>query len=410
MPNLPTFTNNRKATLEEQLESAEKLSTQPKLRSALLGPPPEQRSLDDIINTQKEKIQDVGNVLSEPGEYDELDTSGYLPNQQLAGQGAWKAIRAALALQPKEEEMLTIGNDPVTGKPMRFDPTVISGLKNVSKLVDLANIKSPLKPNQKIKELASEYSKSKGLQASDIPSVKPDPIRGKLIANAFEKMKHDPNNPEVKKAYDALAQETLDQYKKIKETGFTPIKMTPGMENPYRAGSKDLLKDIKENNRMYYYPTEQGFGSNQVISESPMLQKSGEVIGGEEVPVNDVFRIVHDYFGHGSEGHGFGPMGEENAWLKHSQMYSPEARKALTTETRGQNSWVNYGPHGEVNRANPANTVYADQKIGLLPDWVVDIPEVRQQDSDLLKRIYGTSESYKNFPGITNSLKDKETD
>lgn len=127
MSNLPTFTNNRKATLEEQLESAEKLKAQPKLNSALLGPPPEQRSLDDIINTQKEKLQDVGNVLSEPTEYDELDTSGYLPTQQMAGQGAWKAIRAALALQPKEEEMLTIGNDPVTGKPMRFDPTGVIG-------------------------------------------------------------------------------------------------------------------------------------------------------------------------------------------------------------------------------------------------------------------------------------------
>ncbi len=51
-------------------------------------------------------------------------------------------------------------------------------------------------------------------------------------------------------------------------------------------------------------------------------------------------------------------------------MFTPEALPALTSETRGQNSWVNYGPHGEFNKtASPSNTIYADQKSGLLPDW-----------------------------------------
>jgi hypothetical protein len=58
--------------------------------------------------------------------------------------------------------------------------------------------------------------------------------------------------------------------------------------------------------------------------------------------------------------------------MSHKQMYSPEAQKALTAETRGQNSWVNYGPLGEQNRANPGATTYAEQKAGLMPDWVVE--------------------------------------
>ena len=62
-------------------------------------------------------------------------------------------------------------------------------------------------------------------------------------------------------------------------------------------------------------------------------------------------------------------MGEEKAYQQHKKMFSPEAVKALTTETRGQNSWVNYGPKGEANRANPSATTYADQKAGLLPYW-----------------------------------------
>lgn len=51
---------------------------------------------------------------------------------------------------------------------------------------------------------------------------------------------------------------------------------------------------------------------------------------------NDMFRAVHDAFGHAASGRGFDPHGEEAAWLKHAAMYSPLARRALTTETRGQ--------------------------------------------------------------------------
>jgi hypothetical protein len=56
------------------------------------------------------------------------------------------------------------------------------------------------------------------------------------------------------------------------------------------------------------------------------------------------FRAVHDLFGHGVYGNEFGPKGEELAFGAHSQMYSPLARIALATETRGQNSVVNYTP------------------------------------------------------------------
>src|SRR5687768_12961428 len=85
-----------------------------------------------------------------------------------------------------------------------------------------------------------------------------------------------------------------------------------------------------------------------------------------------MFRIVHDYFGHLKQGHGFRAAGEDNAWRTHAAMYSDIARPAMTTETRGQNSWVNYGPHGDKNRtSSAADTVYADQKVGLLPEWVM---------------------------------------
>src|SRR5690606_31575385 len=92
-------------------------------------------------------------------------------------------------------------------------------------------------------------------------------------------------------------------------------------------------------------------------------------IGERRLLANDVFRIVHDFFGHGIEGSGFGARGEENAWQSHMRLYSEAALPAVTSETRGQNSWVNFGPHGEANRANQRDTVYADQKTGIMPSW-----------------------------------------
>lgn len=147
MPNLPFFTNKRKATEQEQLDAAEQLKAPSKLPSFLLDEPQEELSSQDRINLQKDKLKEAGQIMSEPAEYDELDTSGYLPNQQMAGQGAWKTIRSALALQPREEEYPVIGNDPITGKPMRFDPTATMGIiKDAKQIGEIAaGLKNPTK-------------------------------------------------------------------------------------------------------------------------------------------------------------------------------------------------------------------------------------------------------------------------
>lgn len=80
---------------------------------------------------------------------------------------------------------------------------------------------------------------------------------------------------------------------------------------------------------------------------------------------NVMFRAVHDVFGHAAEGFEFGPRGELNAAIKHSQMYSDTARPAMLTETHGQNSYVNFSDDPYVpdapNVANaPATRVQLD--------------------------------------------------
>lgn len=224
--------------------------------------------------------------------------------------------------------------------------------------------------------VAEDYMRKAGLPY-DPPSryVKVDPARAKRIADAYEQMKHAPDDPQVKAAYDAMAKETLAQYQSILDSGMTFDFIPKGAADPYNGNPRNMIEDVRNNKHMWVYSTEDGFGSRADFDpkKNPLLADSGFKFGDRPATVNDIFRAVHDYFGHVKEGVGFRADGEENAWRAHSAMYSPEARKAMTTETRGQNSWVNYGPFGETNRtAKSEDTHYADQKTGILPDWVVN--------------------------------------
>lgn len=260
------------------------------------------------------------------------------------------------------------------GRAMAFNQLAegepLEGLPRRIKVDGQTVIFGPFEP---AREAAREYMAKAGLPyAPPATYVQVDEDRAKRIAQAYEDMKHDPQDPEVKAAYDAMISETLAQWQAIKATGLQ-VEFNNG-EDPY-GNPRNAILDVVENNHLFVFPTAEGFGSSDLdVSDNPLLASvEGEDFNGRPVVVNDIFRVVHDYFGHIKEGVGFRADGEENAWRSHSAMYSPLARRAMTTETRGQNSWVNYGPHAEANRtASGADTVYADQKIGLLPQWVVE--------------------------------------
>lgn len=207
----------------------------------------------------------------------------------------------------------------------------------------------------------------------DKGAVTINPEHGKTIADAYEKMPHNPTHPEVQKAYSALIGETKKQFQDIMGSGMKLSRIESGQDNPYK-NSKELHHDIKNNRHLHFFPTEGGFGSgDEKNSDHPMLQGTGIIHQGKELLANDLFRIVHDINGHHKGGEsGFGAKGEHQAYNTHKKMYSPLAQKALATETLGQNSWVNFGPHGEHNRKNPEQTRYADQKAGLMPDQIVN--------------------------------------
>lgn len=219
-------------------------------------------------------------------------------------------------------------------------------------------------------DIARKYARKHG---NSIPRTyaQVDVDRAERIAAEYEKMKHAPQDPEVRRAYDAMIEETLQQYRDMLKTGLK-VEFITG-DDPYTNGPRDAILDVVENNHLWVYPTRSGFGTNEEFdpAENPLLAETEFEISGQTALANDIFRAVHDYFGHIANGVGFRADGEENAWREHSAMYSALARRAMTSETRGQNSWLNYGPHGESNRtAKTEDTVFADQKTGLLPEWV----------------------------------------
>lgn len=225
-------------------------------------------------------------------------------------------------------------------------------------------------PVPQVASAASDYAGKAGIDLKRQQAYADvSPRRGRYIAKAYDKMQHAPDDPKVKASYQALADETMAQWHALQDAGAKIDFMKPGQADPYPRGPRDALADLRANHHLSVFPSEQGFGTVNQITDNPLLAPTGITHNGHPMVVNDAFRAVHDYFGHGMEGAAFGPRGEENAWLSHKRLFSPEALPALTSETRGQNSWVNFGPHGEANQANPRDTVFADQKTGLLPAW-----------------------------------------
>jgi hypothetical protein len=93
--------------------------------------------------------------------------------------------------------------------------------------------------------------------------------------------------------------------------------------------------------------------------------------------VNDVFRAVHDFFGHAKEGYQFGPRGEFNAWKEHSSMFDEAAQSALASETLAQNFWNNFGAQVRGKDIAPKDRPFAEQKNVAVPAELID--EVRGQ-------------------------------
>lgn len=272
------------------------------------------------------------------------------------------------------------GNPPLPGAPM---PANVPG-------AGLVNIG----PNPAAEQAAIQYSQSSGIPYTPVTSFMPaDPQFGARVAREYELMPHDPTNRRVQQSYGALADEIAGQYEAMLRAGIKPeFNQNPYPQSPYLG-----LMDMLETGRLQVYPTRAGFGMDDAFdsSQNLLLAESPFKISGQPATFNDLFRAVHDFQGHAKVGAGFRGAGEEMAYLSHAGTMSPDALKALASETRGQNSWLNYGPFGDANRtAGIDDTVFAEQKSGLLPNWAIQerLPEldVRRQRFNELRAQYDT--------------------
>ena len=234
-------------------------------------------------------------------------------------------------------------------------------------------------PDPRLVEVAESYARSNGIELGrQAEYVKVDPQRAARIAAAYEAMPHAPQDPKVKEAYENLINQTVAQYRALEKAGYK-FYLHDETNDPYQGNPWNAMRDLRANQVMGVFATEAGFGTNADFDplDNPLLADTGikwpyGSLDGEpkRVLANDLFRAVHDAFGHGLEGAGFRADGEENAWQAHVRLFTGSAVAAITSETRGQNSWLNYGPNGETNRtAKVEDTVFADQKTGLMPEW-----------------------------------------
>jgi len=275
-------------------------------------------------------------------------------------------------------------------------------------------------PNNWIAAGAREFLAREGRTMSP-HTYSPLDFRSKEIADAYNNMQHNPNDPKVKAAYDSMKADIDKQWDYATQN--MGIKFDPSKENPY-ANSQEMVNDVKNNHHLSFY---QG---GDMPSDHPLAQvdpKTG-------LTYNDKLRAIHDLFGHAMEGYQFGPRGEENAWISHAQMFSPESLPAVTTETKGQNSWVNAGPHlrdangniiqpGQPGYIPPPQRPFAEQKAGLLPDRFhyrndapvsfispntmdLSLPEAQQRmNSVIQKRFAGASRDLANQLGLQPSVR-----
>ena len=262
---------------------------------------------------------------------------------------------------------------------------------------------SPLATNIALKILEHTGGRLKAPEARSLFTAK-DLTKKQIalqreIADAFEAAPvNELNNSRVKKAYRALSDAVVEQYRDIIEGNlsieFVPWKrVEDGVEvekEPY-PDSRAVVRDIRQNTNLRVLLTDpESFGpAGQDFSNHPLLRPSGikaQVMDAKgkfstkEVTYNDILRAVHDAIAHGLYSDSFGPVGEEGAWRAHiATIGDPWARWAITTETRGQNSWVNYGPpvrdaqgriisdKNDPNYTPVSKRGFAPQKATLLP-------------------------------------------
>lgn len=221
----------------------------------------------------------------------------------------------------------------------------------------------PREPNLEIQKLARQYCEHAGLPPiQPTPRAEPDPKVAREIAIIFDRTSDQSRDPNVQVAYGTLVDEIDAQFEVLARV----VDLVPYGDDeppPYRD-SADMMAQLHRDHALFVYS---GGAEHSILTQEQ----------------NWRFRAIHDLFGHAAGGFSFGPIGEHLAWMGHCKLFLPLARCALTTETRAQNFWVNFGPYSHLP---VERRPYAEQKSLLLPVHY-------RTDQHLIR-------AYRDFPGF----------
>ena len=278
-----------------------------------------------------------------------------------------------LASSKVAENNLNEGMGPLSNKDTqngdRIRTTLSSpsqgvGPESGSSQIQRQAVRPNAEPNPFVKEGIRGYNSDYGITPAIEGYYAPiDEPRAREIAAIYESLPVFDEGQETQEAYAKLAGEIQQQWDyAINKMGVT-FEPWVSEGQPY-ANSREMVRDVRDNKHLWF------FTGGEL---HPLLKEPDQ----NGLSINDKLRAIHDLFGHAAEDFQFGARGEENAWIKHSQMFSPVAQKALTTETRGQNSWVNFGPQnfnedGSKKNIPAADRPFAQQKVALLPEQYMD--------------------------------------
>ena len=336
------------------------------------------RSVPDDLFQSIETGRMVEEALSPPGA--QQPRARATRSMQAAQQGVAAAQTAGdeNAVRVKSREFLRARAQAREDRYGRSGPKTVLGT-TPGKAYEVA----PIMDRPAVAAIVDRFKEMNGVSRGRLMTLLPEDV-GYLarVADAQQRAAHDPGNNAVAKAYRALIDETRAMW-----NGLGPLQVTAwtGDGAPY-ASPADLLNDVLAG-RLKIRPTADMFGPGADNAGHPLNNVSGvKTVDGLDLTHNDLLRVVHDIYGHGQSGYRDDPRGQYNAYHEHARLLSPEAARALATETLAQGSWANYGPHlrrkdGTVPRASdvdylpPAQKEFAEQKAFLLsPDLLAADP------------------------------------
>ncbi|MEN3310452.1 MAG: hypothetical protein V7603_6654 [Micromonosporaceae bacterium] len=205
---------------------------------------------------------------------------------------------------------------------------------------------------------------------------RPDPAFCRRVADHFDRAPLFQWNSRLRRRYALLQSESLRQYQAIVDAGIEVLPwLAPGQ--PYRD-SAHLRESVRRSGRLYVFLTRDGHGPGGSPPDHPMSEPSGVRVAQVDLCHNDIFRAVHDVFGHVMFGNSMGPAGEFRAAYSQMAMYPDGAHPVLFTEQVSQICWFFYGPHlrddagrlparGAPGWVPPRHRPYPEQKVFACP-------------------------------------------